>query len=602
VDDTTDEDVAQLDELATRRARQRIEHIFSEHKIPGRLDGDLYCFGFADLVARVEIVKGSHSNAVHAHLTVSGPVLAKPVLDCWMGMGTGPAEALDEALSQWSTGPYLAYHDAFAHDHPPTHVIEHATGSLHVFEAPLQGYAPPEAISEIEGLGITRALVERAELAPASDHHAHRLRWVRGIGGTAEVFVDDEFRPSLTETLNSYPWPEKAMLVRHSAVIVPAKLAAERQPMNRSLGDTHEMLLRAKSVLDVDSAPFVLGAIQHGIERNPQDERIPSLCLRWSQLLAESTGSGHIEMPLDAPLSRGLLEAYARMSSGRIDSVDEWIATSLARASDTDGQLAAHRRAIANLWCEYALPQRTDAVINGARHMAATRDAITAMALSAMEAPSALASLRAVAPHVSVTCSAVGSPDPRLPSSPNAISLWTYRADGLVGRLFGKLGMDARPAVPAPTSRTSDAVMAVARMPYSRERWTLAGREVANGVADVGQLLAVMVHPPTIADLEPWDSRFRVMVAAALSVGHLAGDASSIATNHLVRLIDGPVDWTTTAATIGLCDVALRRSELAPAIVREIKQRLARPLTPVWYQCFVAHAQWLLVRLGATSV
>lgn len=597
MDDTTEDDVAQLDELATLRARHRIEHVFSQYEIPGRLEGDLFCFGFADLVARVEIVKGSHPNAVHAHLTVSGPVLAKPVLDCWMGMGAGPAEALDEALAQWSTGPYLAYHDAFAHDHPPTHVIEHAAGSLHVFEAPLQGYAPPEAISEIEGLGITRALVERAELGPASDHHAHRLRWVRGIGGVVEVFVDDELRPSLCETLSSYPWPEKARLVRHSAVIVPARLAAERQPMNLSLGDTHELLLGAKSVLDLDSAPLVLGAIQHGIERNPRDERIPSLCLRWSQLLADSTGSGQIEMPLDAPLSRGLLEAYARMSSGLIEGVDEWIATSLSRASETDDQLATHRRAIANLWCEYALPQRTDAVINAARHMAEPRDTITSIALSAIEAPSALASIRAVAPRVSVTCAVVGTPDPRLPSSPNAISLWTYRADGLMGRLFGKHGIDARPAVPAPTSRTCDAVTAVASLPYTRERWTLACCDVAHQVADVAQLLAIMVHPPTIAGFEPWDSRFRVMVAAALSVGHLAGDATS----HLVRLIDGPVDWTTTAATIALCDVALRGPELAPAIVQEINQRLARPLTPVWYQCFVAQAKWLLIRLGATS-
>lgn len=42
---STDEDVAHLDELATRRARHRIEHIFSEYKIPGCLDGDLFRFG-----------------------------------------------------------------------------------------------------------------------------------------------------------------------------------------------------------------------------------------------------------------------------------------------------------------------------------------------------------------------------------------------------------------------------------------------------------------------------------------------------------------------------------------------------------------------------
>lgn len=92
MDDTADEDVAVPDELAPRRARHRIEHIFSKHKIPGRIDGDLFCFEFAELVARVEVAKGSRPDTVHAHMTVSGPVVAKPVVPAeWLLLRIGSA-------------------------------------------------------------------------------------------------------------------------------------------------------------------------------------------------------------------------------------------------------------------------------------------------------------------------------------------------------------------------------------------------------------------------------------------------------------------------------------------------------------------------------
>lgn len=85
--DDKDDDGLDIDELATQRARTDLERVFAEHKIPGRLQSDLFCFEFADLVGRMEILKTPDPTRIHAHMTVSGPKLTVPVLDCWAAFG-----------------------------------------------------------------------------------------------------------------------------------------------------------------------------------------------------------------------------------------------------------------------------------------------------------------------------------------------------------------------------------------------------------------------------------------------------------------------------------------------------------------------------------
>jgi hypothetical protein len=586
-----------IDQVATRRARAEIERVFAEHKIPGTLRGDLFCFDFADLVGRVEILQTQDPAQIHAHMTVSGPKLAVPVLDCWAAFSKDGADALAHAISQWAEGPYWAYHDAFAHDHEPTYVVAREPGSVHVFEAPLQWYGQADS-DALAKLGVTRSLVERVRLSAASDLRAHRLRWVHGINGIGEVFLDDEARPELKEALNAFDWPEKLILVRHSAVLLPAKLSKQREPANLSLGETYELLSKASGVADVDSIHSLRGSLQHGIELAPCDERIPRLCQRWTQLLAQQLQDSHVFEPRDVPMSRGLIEAYARMLAGNLDAATEWLNASLKRASGLEAQSTSHVSALANLFCESALPQRHDAVINGARKALAINDPVVSCATSSIEAPSAIASMREIWPNLKISFGDFGTPDPRRARARNAVSLWSYKAPRLWDRVRGVLGIEAWPVVAPPSARTTDAVSRVAELPFSREAWQSPCRQLAVEVSELSELFAVMVHPPRSSSRPPWDWRFHVMTAATLAIGHLVnGDASTAGDHPLVRLLDGPVDWSTTAAVIALCDVALRRPDFASAIIRELNSRLKHPVTPVWYQCYMQPARWAVLRL-----
>jgi hypothetical protein len=107
------------------------------------------------------------------------------------------------------------------------------------------------------------------------------------------------------------------------------------------------------------------------------------------------------------------------------------------------------------------------------------------------------------------------------------------------------------------------------------------------------------LDPPRIANTDAWDSRFRVMVAAAFTLARSveAPLASREAGRVLIGLLDGPVDWTATAAAIALTDLALRTPELEREVMEVLAARLTVPLSPVRYQCYVEPACWLLLRL-----
>src|SRR6185369_7032182 len=98
--------------------------------------------------------------------------------------------------------------NALAHDHAPSYVIERNGCTFHVFEAPMQwlGKADADAVAK---LGVTRSLVERVRLKAGSDQRAHRLRWIRGLNGIGEVFLDDESQDELRASLEEFAWPEQ---------------------------------------------------------------------------------------------------------------------------------------------------------------------------------------------------------------------------------------------------------------------------------------------------------------------------------------------------------------------------------------------------------
>src|SRR5262245_55523272 len=291
--------------------------IFSENGIPGEVSGELFLFGFAGLVARVEIMKNDSTTSAHAHMTLSGPDFAKPVLDCWTGLGDNPAEAVESALVQWANGPYWAYHNAFAHDDHPSYEIRQGDAVFQVFEAAIQWILPSANAANPDtslAKAPTRALLESAKLPTLSPLRAHRLRWVRGMNDVSEVLVDDELEQELVAVLRELAWPSpEPLFVRHSAVLLPKAMAEKRQSHNLSLEDAHAALKKASGLIEAGAEHVLLAALQHGIERDPLNDRVPDLCSRWSRLEAIRSRDTSLVQPLDAPLSRALLIAYAKM-------------------------------------------------------------------------------------------------------------------------------------------------------------------------------------------------------------------------------------------------------------------------------------------------
>jgi hypothetical protein len=262
---------------------------------------------------------------------------------------------------------------------------------------------------------------------------------------------------------------------------------------------------------------------------------------------------------------------------------------------------------MADLYCEFALPARSDSIVNAARQIGNEHVDIgdkVSLAVSSLEAPSAVMAVREAlhGAEVELSYAMVHSPgtrDPRRAANEGALALWSYEKPGFWPRLRRSLGEHARPAVRPPTAEVASAVARIAGTRYSRSAWSAAAGDAFGDARAIEGLLAVMVHPPGIADLASWDARFSVMVAAALAIGRFAASplASSPGGDTLLRLLDGPVDWTTTAAAIALVDVALRVPECEEAVIDRLSEGLTDDVTPIWYQCYVEPVLWLLLRL-----
>lgn len=591
------------DELQTQRARRELSRLFAEQGIPGELQGDLFHFGFGNLIGRVEVLKSAHATNAHLHMTLSSPMLAAPVVDCWTGLGDGPAAALEDGLLQWVTGQYLAYHDAFAHDDEPTFELDIAGACFHGFEAPVTGLgAEGDVLDRIVAAGPTPQLVASPGM-PSLSPVAHRLRWV--VGGpsddmTVEVMLDDEPMPELCDWLRGFPWPEpRPAVLRHSAVLLPHDFSAARQSFNFSLDDEHGSLEHAGGLVEAGDERRLLAALQHNLELEPLHPKAPAQCLRFGQL-ARRFWSTDMD-PLDLALSRCLLGAYAAMSGGDPTQALELLRSASPRLPELAQREPDHVKHLAALFAEQALPVRRDAIINGLRQAQLGGSAVVRMASSSLEAPSAVAAFKDLLPEAEVSFGATPGFDPRLPQTDDAVVLWSYALPGMMNRWRGRLGELARPAVPAPAPAVASAIAALAAQSYSRLSWSREAARLASsyGQAEIEQLLAVMVHPPRLPGLEPYDSRFAVMTAAAFTIGQLVGSSvdGSVAGEALLGLLDGPVDWTTTAAVLALGELALRRSELEIEIAGQLTQRLTRPMSPVWYQCYVEPVAWWLLRL-----
>jgi len=241
-------------------------------------------------------------------------------------------------------------------------------------------------------------------------------------------------------------------------------------------------------------------------------------------------------------------------------------------------------------WCcdqsrmyEHALPSRTEAVINMAYHLLQQPEHMEGVrtSVSSLEAPSAVASLREhpATKGVEVSFGEIPEPDPRQPRREVRAQLWVYE------------GTEARPAVRAPSATVQQAVATVAKGPFDRQMWSSSAAAIGGGV---DELAAVMVHPPRAPqDRYPWEWRFRVQVAAAFA---LAGRGDE-GWNALVTILDGPIDWTSSAAALGLMQMAMREPERSPAALTELMRAFEHPRSPIQYACLADVCVRAMLRL-----
>ncbi|QLY29405.1 hypothetical protein H0264_29695 [Nocardia huaxiensis] len=211
-------------------------------------------------------------------------------------------------------------------------------------------------------------------------------------------------------------------------------------------------------------------------------------------------------------------------------------------------------------------------------------------AVSMIEPPSAMMTLRSVLRAAVIEVSEVGDPDPRIPGlewDPAGAVVWRYPDDART----------AVPAVPAPHPEAAEKIRQTVHL-----RWPHlpAAYDFSVTLADLAlpDLIGVLVHPP-----EPRDDEFRdllgrcpdlwvraVQVFACLGIAHHRTDElwpESTRRAVLFNLLRGPEDWVCEAAAVALVAVAWThpetRADIGFAICRRMvdlaQAQQSRPVT-----------------------
>ncbi|MBS2014152.1 MAG: tetratricopeptide repeat protein [Deltaproteobacteria bacterium] len=240
-----------------------------------------------------------------------------------------------------------------------------------------------------------------------------------------------------------------------------------------------------------------------------------------------------------------------------------------------------------------------DAVARGA--------APTSLAISSIEPPSAIATFRDVLSRrfdpsgvaIEVT---IPTPDPRLPRAEVEWRVWTYEAGGSLGTM-------AAPALPAPREEVAGAIGELARTRYEPPGWSSTARDLAKrfGDAAVNDVLATFAFPPPApegAPLGEW--RFRVQVAAAFVACRLGASsgaawAPSLGGRAARTLLDGPLDWSTTAMIVALAELAREVPDLGAPIASLLAPHVVAPTSPIHYGCAVHPAVYCVLRIPAVA-
>jgi hypothetical protein len=287
---------------------------------------------------------------------------------------------------------------------------------------------------------------------------------------------------------------------------------------------------------------------------------------------------------------------YARY----LDTDDLACREQLEDAALVDGADRARRLAhLASPYLGY-LASTHESVINiGAQLLREDKLAgLKSMAQSSIEAPSAFAALRRVIEQrggsITLTTKppATGDgPDPRLPRGAVAFATWTYD------------GIDATPALPQPAAPVTAAIHALADQRFDGRGWLADAAAIATDAAlgpdPIRAVIAAMLHPstpPGWASPLHWPWRFQV--AGALILANLDPERRELA---LTTLIDGPIDWLSTAGLIAAARLCDRDPAFVPTATRWLEAAAAAPVSPIAFMCLVEPAVELLTQLPGAS-
>jgi tetratricopeptide (TPR) repeat protein len=268
----------------------------------------------------------------------------------------------------------------------------------------------------------------------------------------------------------------------------------------------------------------------------------------------------------------------------------------LAKAGNQRARAIHHRE----FWNR--LPEPTDATANFIRKFRQSiRDdpkqapsGEARMTISTLEAPSNYLAFRtemAALGHdlrLKVEVEKLPEPDTRWPITEVTYLLWDYD------------GTDAKPGLPPPGTDVVRAVAALAAAPFDEEvNWAAASRVAEElGPARVGEVLAVMVHPPAVPEgksVLEWLPRVQ-HAAAQVAAQVDAGWEGSARREALLSVLLGPQDWATAAAIRALARVGREEEAYAPDI-HDAFQELADSRPSLghwgWVRTLFESWQWL---------
>jgi tetratricopeptide (TPR) repeat protein len=256
-------------------------------------------------------------------------------------------------------------------------------------------------------------------------------------------------------------------------------------------------------------------------------------------------------------------------------------------AQDDDNRRAQRLHRLATVY-EHSLPPIRDAILQALDG----DDTPLVSASSSLEAPSAIAVARKLAPEMRISHAGPGGKvDPRLPRRAVKTLLWKYRTEDSLKKTTTN---DADAVATEADPKVSEAIDEIAARDYSAAGWFDGAKSVAAGLGakGVGACAAAMVSSEPSEEYWLGDWVFQRQVASAFVMAHLPGGREA-----LWDIVYGPVDWACTAAIVALAQLAIENPVDRLAITTELFAQIESVDCPVGHACLTLPAAHNLLRI-----